>query len=37
MQEIERLILKAAASKPKHHHLAEGIVQMKRNMSQIGG
>jgi cyclic pyranopterin phosphate synthase len=37
MQEIERLILKAVASKPKQHHLAEGIVPLKRNMSQIGG
>jgi len=37
MQQIERLILKAIASKPKQHHLAQGIAQMKRNMSQIGG
>lgn len=37
MQEIERLILKAVASKPEKHRLAEGIVPMKRNMSQIGG
>ena len=37
MQQIERLILKAIASKPKQHHLAQGAVQMKRNMSRIGG
>jgi len=37
MQEIERLILKAIASKPNHHHLAEGTAPIKRNMSQIGG
>lgn len=37
MPEVERLILKVIASKPKQHYLAEGIVPMKRNMSQIGG
>jgi len=37
MQEIERLIVKEIASKPKQHHLTEGIAPMKRNMSQIGG
>ena len=37
MQEIKQLILNAVASKPAHHRLAEGIVPMKRNMSQIGG
>jgi cyclic pyranopterin phosphate synthase len=37
MQEIRCLILKAIASKPEHHGLAEGIVPTKRNMSQIGG
>jgi len=37
MQAIERLIVKAVVSKPKQHHLAEGIVRMKRNMSRIGG
>ncbi len=36
-QEIRRLILRAVASKPEHHRLAEGVVSMKRNMSQIGG
>ncbi|MCD6599690.1 MAG: GTP 3',8-cyclase MoaA [Dehalococcoidia bacterium] len=36
-QELERLILKAIASKPERHHLADGIVSIKQNMSQIGG
>ncbi len=36
-QELKNLILKAVASKPKHHHLADGIVPVKHNMSQIGG
>ncbi len=36
-QELKNLILKAIASKPKHHHLADGIVPVKHNMSQIGG
>ncbi len=36
-QELERLILKAIASKPERHHLADGIVPIKQNMSQIGG
>ena len=37
LQELERLILKAVASKPERHHLADGIAPMKQNMSQIGG
>lgn len=37
MQEIERLILKAVISKPEHHRLAQGVVPLKRNISQIGG
>ena len=36
-QELERLILKAIASKPERHHLADGIVPIKQKMSQIGG
>ena len=36
-QELKNLILKAIASKPKQHHLADGIVPVKHNMSQIGG
>lgn len=36
-QQLKNLILKAVASKPKHHHLADGIVPVKHNMSQIGG
>jgi len=36
-QEMKNLILKAVASKPKHHHLADGILPAKHNMSQIGG
>jgi GTP 3',8-cyclase len=36
--ELKRLILKAVASKPKRHHLGEGVVRVvKRSMSQIGG
>jgi cyclic pyranopterin phosphate synthase len=36
--ELKRLILKAVASKPEHHHLAGGDVRpVKRRMSQIGG
>ena len=38
MEELKRLILKAVASKPEHHHLEEGNVRVvKRKMSQIGG
>ncbi len=36
-QQLKNLILKAISSKPKHHHLADGIVPVKHNMSQIGG
>jgi cyclic pyranopterin phosphate synthase len=37
VQELKHLIWKVVASKPEHHRLAEGVVPMKRNMSQIGG
>jgi len=38
MEELKRLILKAIASKPEHHHLEGGNVRpVKRRMSQIGG
>ena len=38
MEELKRLILKAIASKPEHHHLEGGDVRLvKRKMSQIGG
>ena len=38
MEELKRLILKAIASKPEHHHLEAGNVRLvKRKMSQIGG
>jgi len=38
MEELKRLILKAVASKPEHHHLEGGDVRLvKRKMSQIGG
>jgi cyclic pyranopterin phosphate synthase len=38
MKELKRLILKAVASKPEHHHLNEGIARLvNRKMSQIGG
>jgi cyclic pyranopterin phosphate synthase len=38
MEELKRLILKAVASKPEHHHLEGGNVRLvKRKMSQIGG
>jgi len=38
MEELKSLILKAVASKPEHHNLAEGSVRLvKRKMSQIGG
>lgn len=36
-QEIKRLILRAVASKPEHHHLIEGPIPVKRKMSQMGG
>jgi len=37
VQELKRLILGVVASKPEQHHLAEGVIPVKRNMSQIGG
>jgi len=37
VQELKHLIWKVVASKPEHHRLAEGIVPVKQNMSQIGG
>jgi cyclic pyranopterin phosphate synthase len=38
MAELERLILRAVVSKPRHHHLERGDVTLvKRRMSQIGG
>ncbi len=38
MNELKRLILKAVASKPEHHHLEGGNVRLvNRKMSQIGG
>jgi len=37
MQEIKHLILKAVASKPEHHRLAEGLIPISQKMSQIGG
>ena len=38
MEELKRLILKAVASKPEHHHLEGGNIRpVKRKMSQIGG
>jgi cyclic pyranopterin phosphate synthase len=38
MEELKRLILKAVASKPEHHHLEGGNFRVvKRKMSQIGG
>ena len=36
-QEVKRLILKAVASKPERHHMADGVMPAKQNMSQIGG
>ncbi len=36
-QELKHLVLSVVASKPEHHRLTEGVVPMKRNMSQIGG
>jgi cyclic pyranopterin phosphate synthase len=36
--ELKRLILKAVASKPQHHPLANGVdISLKRKMSQAGG
>jgi cyclic pyranopterin phosphate synthase len=38
MEQLKRLILKAVASKPEHHHLKETSDRLvKRKMSQIGG
>ena len=38
MEELKRLILKAVAAKPKHHHLKETNDRpVRRKMSQIGG
>jgi cyclic pyranopterin phosphate synthase len=38
MEELERLILKAVASKPEHHHLRDTNDRpVERKMSQIGG
>ena len=38
MDKLKRLILKAVASKPEHHHLEGGNVRLvNRKMSQIGG
>ena len=38
IEELKRLILKAVASKPEHHHLEGGNIRLaKRKMSQIGG
>ncbi len=38
MKELKRLILKAVASKPEHHHLNEGVARLvNRKMPQIGG
>jgi len=38
IEELKRLILKAVASKPEHHHLGGGNIRLaKRKMSQIGG
>jgi cyclic pyranopterin phosphate synthase len=38
MEKLKRLILKAVASKPEHHHLEGSNVRLvKRKMSQIGG
>lgn len=38
MEELKRLILKAVASKPEHHHLQDtSDRQVERRMSQIGG
>jgi len=37
IDELERLILKAATFKQKQHHLVEDLVLEKREMRQIGG
>jgi len=38
MEELERLVLKAVASKPEHHHLKDTNDRpIERRMSQIGG
>jgi len=38
MDKLKRLILKAVASKPEHHHLmGDNIRLVNRKMSQIGG
>ncbi len=38
IEELKRLILKAIASKPEHHHLERGNIRLvKQKMSQIGG
>jgi cyclic pyranopterin phosphate synthase len=38
MEELKRLILKAVASKPEHHHLKDADDRLvERKMSQIGG
>jgi len=38
MDKLKRLILKAVASKPEHHHLEGGNIRLvNRKMSQIGG
>jgi cyclic pyranopterin phosphate synthase len=38
VEELKRLILKAVASKPEHHHLkGSNVGLVKRKMSQIGG
>jgi cyclic pyranopterin phosphate synthase len=38
MEELQRLILEAVATKPRHHRLEEGHIRLvKRRMSQIGG
>jgi len=34
---LRRLIKKAAASKPRQHHLAEGQIPQGRSFSQVGG
>ena len=36
-QEIRRLILKAIASKPEGHRVAQGFVPQRRLMTQVGG
>ena len=37
IQQLRQLIHKAVASKPRQHHLAEGLIPQKRPMSQVGG